>query len=150
MNKVSGLPLVEFNQLKLQFLLLNNFCLVISSTEMQCYIEQLILFSSSADPQTQQNPHLHMHPLPPTHPHVPNLLPWPQPHPPLPTLSPVPSEMEGETEAEMEMETETEADTETTNNESTIRPRWGNVASASMSDVGSIYSGHEAEEVEEE
>ncbi|KAG6855185.1 hypothetical protein H0H87_007061, partial [Tephrocybe sp. NHM501043] len=44
--KVSSLPLAEFNQLKLQFLLLNNFCLVISSVEMQHYAEQLILFSS--------------------------------------------------------------------------------------------------------
>ncbi|KAG6814942.1 hypothetical protein H0H87_006364, partial [Tephrocybe sp. NHM501043] len=51
--KVGGLPLAELNQLKLQ-LLLNNFCLIISSVEMQCYTKQLILFSS-ANPQTQQN-----------------------------------------------------------------------------------------------
>ncbi|KAG6826439.1 hypothetical protein H0H87_007197 [Tephrocybe sp. NHM501043] len=35
--KVSSLPLAELNQLELQFLLLNNFCLVISSMEMQHY-----------------------------------------------------------------------------------------------------------------
>ncbi|KAG6843445.1 hypothetical protein H0H87_004490 [Tephrocybe sp. NHM501043] len=35
--KVSGLPLAELNQLKLQFLLLNDFCLVISSAEIQHY-----------------------------------------------------------------------------------------------------------------
>ncbi|KAG6807590.1 hypothetical protein H0H87_012971, partial [Tephrocybe sp. NHM501043] len=58
---VGGLPLAELNQLKLQFLL-NNFCLIISSAEMQRYAKQLVLFSSSADPQTQQN--LHAHPPP--------------------------------------------------------------------------------------
>ncbi|KAF8626903.1 hypothetical protein AX15_004632 [Amanita polypyramis BW_CC] len=45
--KVGGLPLTELNQLELQFLLLNDFRLVISSTEMQRYAEQLILFSQS-------------------------------------------------------------------------------------------------------
>ncbi|KAG6814638.1 hypothetical protein H0H87_008331, partial [Tephrocybe sp. NHM501043] len=50
------------NQLKLQFLL-NDFCLIISSMEMQHYTEQLVLFSSSANLQTQQN--LHAHPPPP-------------------------------------------------------------------------------------
>ncbi|KAG6814741.1 hypothetical protein H0H87_007701 [Tephrocybe sp. NHM501043] len=34
-EKVGGLPLAELNQLKLQFLLLNDFCLVKSSAEMQ-------------------------------------------------------------------------------------------------------------------
>ncbi|KAG6855282.1 hypothetical protein H0H87_005536, partial [Tephrocybe sp. NHM501043] len=56
--KVGGLPLAKLNQLELQFLL-NNFCLIISSAEMQHYAEQLVLFSSSANPQTQQNPHAH-------------------------------------------------------------------------------------------
>ncbi|KAG6843678.1 hypothetical protein H0H87_001749 [Tephrocybe sp. NHM501043] len=152
---VGGLPLAELNQLKLQFLLLNDFCLVISSAKMQCYAEQLVLFSS-ADPQTQQN-HLHMHPLPPTHPHVLNPLPWPQPCPLSPAPSLAPSEMEGETEAgmetEMEMETEanTEADTETTNDELMIQPGWGSVVGsiASVSDTGSVYNGHEAEDAEE-
>ncbi|KAG6839128.1 hypothetical protein H0H87_001551, partial [Tephrocybe sp. NHM501043] len=63
---VGGLPLAGLNQLELQFLLLNDFRLVISSAEMQRYAKQLVLFSS-ADPQTQQNPHPHTHPLPPTH-----------------------------------------------------------------------------------
>ncbi|KIL67350.1 hypothetical protein M378DRAFT_185731 [Amanita muscaria Koide BX008] len=45
--KVGGLPLTELNQLELQFLLLNDFRLVISSSEMQRYAEQLILFSQS-------------------------------------------------------------------------------------------------------
>ncbi|PFH50343.1 hypothetical protein AMATHDRAFT_4079 [Amanita thiersii Skay4041] len=45
--KVGGLPLTELNQLELQFLLLNDFRLVISSAEMQRYAEQLILFSQS-------------------------------------------------------------------------------------------------------
>ncbi|KAG6815367.1 hypothetical protein H0H87_002576 [Tephrocybe sp. NHM501043] len=49
----NGLPLAKLNQLELQFLL-NNFCLIISSTEMQCYAKQLVLFSSSTNPQTQQ------------------------------------------------------------------------------------------------
>ncbi|KAG6814970.1 hypothetical protein H0H87_006179 [Tephrocybe sp. NHM501043] len=65
--KVSGLPLAELNQLELQFLLLNDFRLIKSSASMQRYTKQLVLFSS-ADPQTQQNPHPHTHPLPPTHP----------------------------------------------------------------------------------
>lgn len=46
--KVGGLPLPELNQLELQFLLLNDFRLVISSEEMQRYAEQLILFSRSS------------------------------------------------------------------------------------------------------
>ncbi|KAG6843229.1 hypothetical protein H0H87_006850, partial [Tephrocybe sp. NHM501043] len=50
------LPLAELNQLELQFLL-NDFHLIISSAEMQRYAKQLVLFSSSADPQAQQNPH---------------------------------------------------------------------------------------------
>ncbi|KAL0575904.1 cyclin-like protein interacting with PHO85 [Marasmius crinis-equi] len=45
--KVGGLPLAELNQLELQFLLLNDFNLVIPTDEMQRYAEQLILFSSS-------------------------------------------------------------------------------------------------------
>ncbi|KAG0700080.1 cyclin-domain-containing protein [Suillus ampliporus] len=49
--KVGGLPLAELNQLELQFLLLNDFRLVISPDEMQRYAEQLILFSQSQPPQ---------------------------------------------------------------------------------------------------
>ncbi|KAF8189757.1 cyclin-domain-containing protein [Pholiota molesta] len=45
--KVGGLPLSELNQLELQFLLLNDFRLVITSTEMQHYAEQLLLFARS-------------------------------------------------------------------------------------------------------
>ncbi|KAF8556300.1 cyclin-domain-containing protein [Imleria badia] len=45
--KVGGLPQTELNQLELQFLLLNNFSLVISPEEMQRYAEQLVLFSQS-------------------------------------------------------------------------------------------------------
>ncbi|KAI6035604.1 cyclin-domain-containing protein [Pisolithus orientalis] len=51
--KVGGLPQAELNQLELQFLLLNDFRLVISPEEMQKYAEQLILFSHS---QQQQPP----------------------------------------------------------------------------------------------
>ncbi|KAF6762442.1 cyclin-domain-containing protein [Ephemerocybe angulata] len=46
--KVGGLPLPELNQLELQFLLLNDFRLVIKGDEMQRYAEQLILFSKSS------------------------------------------------------------------------------------------------------
>ncbi|KAF8632027.1 hypothetical protein AX17_004970 [Amanita inopinata Kibby_2008] len=45
--KVGGLPLTELNQLELQFLLLNDFRLVISSAEMRRYAEQLLVFSHS-------------------------------------------------------------------------------------------------------
>ncbi|KIM42818.1 hypothetical protein M413DRAFT_444471 [Hebeloma cylindrosporum] len=45
--KVGGLPLPELNQLELQFLLLNDFRLVISTTEMQHYAEQLIQFAKA-------------------------------------------------------------------------------------------------------
>ena len=42
---MGGLPQTELNQLELQFLLLNDFRLMISPQEMQRYAEQLILFS---------------------------------------------------------------------------------------------------------
>ncbi|KAK0498343.1 cyclin-domain-containing protein [Armillaria luteobubalina] len=48
--KVGGLPLAELNQLELQFLLLNDFRLVIPGDEMQRYAEQLIIFSSDSSP----------------------------------------------------------------------------------------------------
>ncbi|KAH0839560.1 cyclin-domain-containing protein [Lanmaoa asiatica] len=51
--KVGGLPQAELNQLELQFLLLNNFSLVILPEEMQKYAEQLVLFSQS---QSQSHP----------------------------------------------------------------------------------------------
>lgn len=50
--KVGGLPQAELNQLELQFLLLNDFRLVISPEEMQRYAEQLILFSQSQPPES--------------------------------------------------------------------------------------------------
>lgn len=46
--QVGGLPQAELNQLELQFLLLNDFRLMISAEEMQHYAEQLIQFSSPA------------------------------------------------------------------------------------------------------
>lgn len=42
---MGGLPQTELNQLELQFLLLNDFRLMISPQEMQRYAEQLVLFS---------------------------------------------------------------------------------------------------------
>ncbi|KAH8074932.1 cyclin-domain-containing protein [Cristinia sonorae] len=45
--KVGGLPQGELNQLELQFLLLNDFRLMISVEEMQSYAEQLIRFSEN-------------------------------------------------------------------------------------------------------
>ncbi|SCV67295.1 BQ2448_5941 [Microbotryum intermedium] len=42
--KVGGLPLQELNQLELQFLLLNDFRLVIRVDELQRYADQLVLF----------------------------------------------------------------------------------------------------------
>ncbi|TFK28656.1 cyclin-domain-containing protein [Coprinopsis marcescibilis] len=72
--KVGGLPLGELNQLELQFLLLNDFRLVIGRGEMERYAEQLILFSKS-----QANPIVvrttlratvpPLHPPPPPLPH---------------------------------------------------------------------------------
>ncbi|EEB97890.1 hypothetical protein MPER_02696 [Moniliophthora perniciosa FA553] len=53
--KVGGLPLAELNQLELQFLLLNDFRLVIPKDEMQRYAEQLILFSTSSPTASQIN-----------------------------------------------------------------------------------------------
>lgn len=46
--QVGGLPQAELNQLELQFLLLNDFRLMISADEMQRYAEQLIEFSQSS------------------------------------------------------------------------------------------------------
>ncbi|KAG8883041.1 hypothetical protein FRB97_007306 [Tulasnella sp. 331] len=44
--KVGGLPTHELNKLELQFLLLNDFRLVISAEELQRYAEQLIIYSN--------------------------------------------------------------------------------------------------------
>lgn len=69
--KVGGLPQAELNQLELQFLLLNDFRLVISPEEMQRYAEQLILFSRSQS-QSQSQPSSSSSPSPnpatPSHP----------------------------------------------------------------------------------
>jgi len=59
--KVGGLPQNELNQLELQFLLLNNFSLMISTDEMQRYAEQLVHFSqsnsqSASDPSPSPSP----------------------------------------------------------------------------------------------
>ncbi|CAL1702043.1 unnamed protein product [Somion occarium] len=57
--KVGGLPQAELNQLELQFLLLNDFRLMISMAEMQSYAEQLIRFSqTNADPSLVPPPSL--------------------------------------------------------------------------------------------
>ncbi|KAF8654703.1 hypothetical protein AX16_003454 [Volvariella volvacea WC 439] len=74
--KVGGLPLAELNQLELQFLLLNDFRLVISSSEMQRYADQLVLYSQSKNP--------------PIVPSLPPPLP-PSPQPPSPSPSSQPS-----------------------------------------------------------
>ncbi|KAL0949192.1 hypothetical protein HGRIS_009270 [Hohenbuehelia grisea] len=54
--KVGGLPQAELNQLELQFLLLNDFRLVIRQDEMQRYAEQLIIFSESQHPSLATSP----------------------------------------------------------------------------------------------
>jgi hypothetical protein len=48
--KVGGLPQAELNQLELQFLLLNDFRLVIPLEELQRYADQLLLYSVSQTP----------------------------------------------------------------------------------------------------
>ncbi|KAI6046501.1 cyclin-domain-containing protein [Pisolithus marmoratus] len=77
--KVGGLPQAELNQLELQFLLLNDFRLVVSPEEMQKYAEQLILFShsqqplsppvpsSSSSPSTTSHSHPHLRMSPHSH-----------------------------------------------------------------------------------
>ncbi|KAF4601239.1 hypothetical protein EYR38_005891 [Pleurotus pulmonarius] len=66
--KVGGLPQAELNQLELQFLLLNDFRLVISPAEMQRYAEQLIVFAHSDNPTAVPISHsLPPQPTPSTH-----------------------------------------------------------------------------------
>ncbi|KAG6333510.1 hypothetical protein ID866_5573 [Astraeus odoratus] len=48
---------VELNQLELQFLLLNDFRLVISPDEMQKYAEQLVVFSQTHQPLSPSSSH---------------------------------------------------------------------------------------------
>lgn len=45
--QVGGLPVHELNQLELQFLLLNDFKLVIPLEEMQRYADQLLIYGGS-------------------------------------------------------------------------------------------------------
>ncbi|KAG8994750.1 hypothetical protein FRB94_012590 [Tulasnella sp. JGI-2019a] len=52
--KVGGLPTHELNKLELQFLLLNDFRLVISAEELQRYAEQLIIYCN--DPASSGPP----------------------------------------------------------------------------------------------
>ncbi|KAF7799087.1 hypothetical protein EIP86_010317 [Pleurotus ostreatoroseus] len=53
--QVGGLPQAELNQLELQFLLLNDFQLMISKEEMQRYAEQLIHFSYTQQQQDRRS-----------------------------------------------------------------------------------------------
>lgn len=48
--KVGGLPVHELNQLELQFLLLNDFSLVIPLEEMQRYADQLLVYGGGSPP----------------------------------------------------------------------------------------------------
>jgi PHO85 cyclin-6/7 len=69
--QVGGLPLQELNLLELQFLLLNDFRLVISGKEMQHYAEQLIRFShagTNGHARVSPAPRIHSRPLSPTAP----------------------------------------------------------------------------------
>ncbi|EIN10242.1 cyclin-domain-containing protein, partial [Punctularia strigosozonata HHB-11173 SS5] len=50
--KVGGLPQAELNSLELQFLLLNNFELMVSPEEMQKYAEDLVFFSQTQQPSS--------------------------------------------------------------------------------------------------
>lgn len=50
--KVGGLPVHELNQLELQFLLLNDFSLVIPLEEMQRYADQLLVYGGAASAST--------------------------------------------------------------------------------------------------
>jgi hypothetical protein len=66
--KVGGLPVHELNQLELQFLLLNDFNLMISLEEMQKYADQLLVYGSPrpTDPEktaqaTAQRPDENLH-----------------------------------------------------------------------------------------
>ena len=55
-EQVGGLPLNELNQLELQFLLLNDFRLVIPLDELQRYADQLILFWVGRNPAPASTP----------------------------------------------------------------------------------------------
>ena len=56
-TQVGGLPEAELNQLELQFLLLNDFHLSVSSEELQCYTNELIRYSETdTDAETDDEP----------------------------------------------------------------------------------------------
>nr|GAT46196.1 cyclin-domain-containing protein [Mycena chlorophos] len=112
--KVGGLPQAELNQLELQFLLLNDFRLVIPREEMQRYAEQLILFSNSPDS---------VRPLP---------VPVAAPMQAMAAVS-VPRQQPPDEDTETETETEgTETDGGwTTDDEPTIRPAHSSAGSSS-------------------
>ncbi|KAF7313470.1 Cyclin-domain-containing protein [Mycena chlorophos] len=112
--KVGGLPQAELNQLELQFLLLNDFRLVIPREEMQRYAEQLILFSNSPES---------VRPLP---------VPVAAPMQAMAAVS-VPREQPPDEDTETETETEgTETDGGwTTDDEPTIRPAHSSAGSSS-------------------
>jgi hypothetical protein len=55
--QVGGLPLAELNQLELQFLLLNDFCLTIPLEELQAYADHLLLRWRPPPPPELQHRH---------------------------------------------------------------------------------------------
>ncbi|TRM68565.1 cyclin-domain-containing protein [Schizophyllum amplum] len=163
--KVGGLPLTELNQLELQFLLLNNFSLVISEDEMQQYAEQLVLFSqnhslsslpsSIASMAAAASPASHtgsVAPTPamgamdayggqiPTHPA--STTPHADVREPAPPSAisafQQPRYSGDDTETETETETETDGGS-TTDDEPTIRPAHSSAGSIS-DDASSLYS----------
>lgn len=54
--QVGGLPQTELNQLELQFLLLNDFRLLIQPEEMQRYANQLLVYSTTLHPPSPTSP----------------------------------------------------------------------------------------------
>ena len=54
--QVGGLPQTELNQLELQFLLLNDFRLLIQPEEMQRYANQLLVYSTTLRPPSPTSP----------------------------------------------------------------------------------------------
>ncbi|KAJ7499314.1 cyclin-domain-containing protein [Mycena latifolia] len=157
--KVGGLPQAELNQLELQFLLLNDFRLVIPRDEMQRYAEQLILFSNSPEtvspiPAPVAAPMQAMgaidayggrlpaeRPTPKPPQLVPNGGPYPPPHASSSSSNKTPS-VRPRFPADEDTETETETETEgtdggwTTDDEPTIRPAHSSAGLSSADDTG--------------
>ncbi|KAJ6510222.1 cyclin-domain-containing protein [Mycena vitilis] len=145
--KVGGLPQAELNQLELQFLLLNDFRLVIPREEMQRYAEQLIVFSNAPDaalpPAPVAAPMQAMGAIDAYGGNVPAPLTNGAPHPPPPhassssssnkTPSVRPRDPPPDDDTETETETEgTETDGGwTTDDEPTIRPAYSSAGSSS-------------------